>query len=57
MIIADAVVDIGDGGRASRIVAIDDAGGREDVIHGTEGKSVSSICTTGGVLTCHGHRR
>ena len=50
---AGVVVDVGDGGRASCIVAADDTGSRVDVrIHGAEGKSVSSICTTG-VLTCH----
>ena len=30
----------------------------EDVIHGTEGESVSGVChTMGGVLTCYGRRR
>lgn len=56
-IIVGAVVNVGDGGRASCFVAVDDTGGRVDFIHGAEGKSVSSICTTGGVLTCHGHCR
>ena len=50
---AGVVVDVGDGGRASCIVAADDTGSRADIrIHGAEGKSVSSICTMG-VLTCH----
>ena len=44
-------------GWLSCIIAVDDAGGWMDVIHGTEEKIVSSICTTGRVLTCHGHHR
>ena len=56
MRVGGAVVDVGDGGHASCIVAVDDTGGRVDVIHGAEGKSISSTCTMG-VLTCHGHRR
>ena len=36
-----AVTDVGDGGHASCIVAVDDTGGRVDVIYGAEGKSRS----------------
>ena len=36
------------GGRASRSVAVDNAGGGVDIIRGTESKSVSNICITGG---------
>ena len=42
-----AVADVGDGGRASCTVAVDDTGGRVDVIHGAEDKSISSICMMG----------
>ena len=42
----------------SCIAAINDARGGVDVIHGTEGESVSGVChTMGGVLTCYGCRR
>ena len=34
------------------IIAVDDAGGGVDIIHGTDVESVSSVYTTGGVLTC-----
>ena len=40
------------------IAAIDDTRGWVDIIHGTEGKSVSGVChTMGGELTCYNHRR
>ena len=34
------------------IIAIDDAGGGVDIIHGTDVESVSSVYMTGGALTC-----
>ena len=44
-----AIIDVGHGGRASCIVAVDDTGGGVDIIHSTKGKSViSSIYTMGG---------
>ena len=33
------------------IIAVDDAGGGVDIIHGTDVESVSSVYMTGGVLT------
>ena len=51
MRVGGAVADVGDGGRASCTVAVDDTGGRVDVIHGAEGKSISSICTMGGTYS------
>ena len=48
-----AVVDVGDGVIVHRHRCRRRRGDKVDIIHGTEGEGVSSVCTTGGVLTCH----